>query len=211
MLCLIAMLSMLIDHIGYKLDIDILRIIGRLAMPIYAYFIVQGYHKTHNVKKYVFKVLAVALASQILFYRFTGKNVLNICFLWVLGLLWLHISYKNKGFSKFCLQFIIIIAALYIPVEYGLIGLLWVILWDKYFYDESIKIICICVIGLLVLPLLAGDLIQIFAMAAVPVVVWCRLNDTERFNNRVLNKLVWSFFYPMQFVILNEVFILLKK
>ena len=40
---IIAMLSMLADHIGVQLfpDLQILRIIGRLALPIFAYMIAE--------------------------------------------------------------------------------------------------------------------------------------------------------------------------
>ena len=40
MLMIIACLTMLADHIGgHVLDVPAMRIIGRLAMPIYAYLI----------------------------------------------------------------------------------------------------------------------------------------------------------------------------
>ena len=41
---IIAMVTMLIDHIGMILfpNIAILRIIGRLAFPIFAYFVAEG-------------------------------------------------------------------------------------------------------------------------------------------------------------------------
>lgn len=47
---IIACISMLIDHIGYVLfpDVTVLRLIGRIAMPIFAFFIGEGclYTKT---------------------------------------------------------------------------------------------------------------------------------------------------------------------
>ena len=42
MLQAIAMITMLLDHIGIKCDIQAIRYIGRLSMPIYAYFIVNA-------------------------------------------------------------------------------------------------------------------------------------------------------------------------
>ena len=46
MIKLLALLTMLIDHIGVILlkDIIIFRLIGRLAMPLYAYCIARGFY-----------------------------------------------------------------------------------------------------------------------------------------------------------------------
>ena len=47
---IIAMISMLIDHIGLQMfpDLLIFRIIGRLAFPIFAYMIAEGCFYTKN-------------------------------------------------------------------------------------------------------------------------------------------------------------------
>lgn len=62
----IACLSMVVDHIGYFLfpDAIYLRIIGRLAMPIFAFFIGEGCRKTHSRPLYFLRVFALALLCQ---------------------------------------------------------------------------------------------------------------------------------------------------
>ena len=60
---IIAIISMLIDHIGAYLfysgsdivsqeGIDLMRSIGRMALPIFTFFLVVGYSKTKNSKKW---------------------------------------------------------------------------------------------------------------------------------------------------------------
>ena len=53
---IIAMISMLIDHIGVAMfpNVMILRIIGRLAFPIFAYMIAEGCFYTKNKARYFF-------------------------------------------------------------------------------------------------------------------------------------------------------------
>ena len=60
---------MLIDHAGAVLfpQYEILRIVGRLAFPIYAYTLVEGLVHTHDVKKYMLRLGAFALISEIPF------------------------------------------------------------------------------------------------------------------------------------------------
>ncbi len=57
---------MLIDHIGYVLfpEIEAFRIIGRIAMPIFAFFIGEGCLYTRNKKKYFLRVLLLGLVCQ---------------------------------------------------------------------------------------------------------------------------------------------------
>lgn len=73
---IIACISMLIDHIGYFLfpQISVLRYIGRLAMPIFAFFIGEGCLYTRDRKKYFTRVFALGIFCQ-LFY--VGEWLIN--------------------------------------------------------------------------------------------------------------------------------------
>lgn len=70
---LIAAIAMLTDHLtwilfpGYPTDAlpIILHIIGRLAFPIFAFFIAEGYHYTRNKNKYMLRVLILAIISHV--------------------------------------------------------------------------------------------------------------------------------------------------
>ena len=80
---LIAAAAMLCDHVAvtlYPLWLDwagylLLRRIGRVAFPIYAYFIAVGYEKTSNVRRYLSRLSALALISQIPFVLVFVRSV----------------------------------------------------------------------------------------------------------------------------------------
>lgn len=78
---LLAMITMTIDHIGFILFPQhiIFRIIGRLSMPIYAFFIAEGCRYTRNRPKYLLTILAVAAVCQVVAYITTGT--LYMCIL----------------------------------------------------------------------------------------------------------------------------------
>ena len=63
----IAMVTMTIDHIGHFLMPQVfwLRMIGRLAMPIYAYFIAEGCRYTRSMPKYLATIAVTAVVCQI--------------------------------------------------------------------------------------------------------------------------------------------------
>ena len=69
------MLSMLIDHIGVAMfpNVMILRIIGRLAFPIFAYMIAEGCFYTKNKARYFFMIFGLGMICQLVFLFFMGS------------------------------------------------------------------------------------------------------------------------------------------
>ncbi|MEA4888814.1 MAG: TraX family protein [Clostridiaceae bacterium] len=73
MLKLLACFFMLLDHLGYYLDfimpdgvVMILRTIGRLAFPIFAWSVARGMKRTHNPLRYFIRMCIFAGASELL-------------------------------------------------------------------------------------------------------------------------------------------------
>lgn len=66
---ILACISMFIDHMGLLLfpGIQIFRIIGRIAMPIFAFFIGEGCRYTSNKKKYFLSVFLLGLGCQLIY------------------------------------------------------------------------------------------------------------------------------------------------
>lgn len=66
---IIACISMVIDHIGYVIfpDMQILRMIGRIAMPIFAFFIGEGCFYTKDRKRYFSRLFLLGLICQALY------------------------------------------------------------------------------------------------------------------------------------------------
>ena len=90
---LIAIITMLFDHSGYLIygHLSWMNFVGRIAFPIFAFQISEGYIHTHNLKKYFVRLIIFALISQIPYawfgYCFFSKMSLNIIFTLILGLL----------------------------------------------------------------------------------------------------------------------------
>ena len=104
---IIAIISMFIDHLGYAWfkRTTGMNLIGRLAFPIFAFQISEGYIHTNNLKKYFLRLFIFALISQIpfLLFRstFTTEFSLNIFFTLFFGLftIFLYDKLTNNSFS----------------------------------------------------------------------------------------------------------------
>ena len=116
----IAFISMLIDHVnnalitpflngkGFLLHLsNLFSILGRIAFPIFVFFIVEGFFKTSNRKKYLITLLLFGVISEVPFDMFTSKVFFdpywnNIMFTLALCLItiWIIDAVKEKISNK---------------------------------------------------------------------------------------------------------------
>lgn len=128
---IIAMITMVIDHIGYCFypNILLLRLIGRIAFPIYAFLIAQGFLYTKNRNKYFLKVLLMAILSEIPFdmtffnsyFYLQYQNVL-ITFSIVLFSLILYEHLKSKGKDAYYAIMVGFLICFISQADYSIIG-----------------------------------------------------------------------------------------
>ncbi|CDN42454.1 Uncharacterized protein BN871_BG_00540 [Paenibacillus sp. P22] len=79
---LLAIFSMLIDHIGiiFFPDSTAWRIVGRIAFPIYAYGIAVGCLMTRSRKRYIGRLALLAAIAQVPYMLAFGTNHYNVIF-----------------------------------------------------------------------------------------------------------------------------------
>lgn len=108
---ILAMALMLCDHTWATVvqGNDWLNCVGRLAFPIFAFMIVEGYFHTRSVKKYMLRMLIFALISEIPFNLMVGGGLLypyhqNVLWTFLISLLMIHWNEKAKATGKRWLQ-----------------------------------------------------------------------------------------------------------
>ena len=88
----IAMISMVIDHIAlYLMEhgtvlYETMRCIGRIAFPVFAFLIAEGFIHTRSRYRYFFTLLGFAVISEIPWYLLNGSDgTHNVMFTLALG------------------------------------------------------------------------------------------------------------------------------
>lgn len=76
---LLAMAAMLADHIGYLFFPQALwmRCVGRLAFPIFAFQVVEGWYRTHDRRRYFLRLALCGLLSEIPFDLAIGGQLID--------------------------------------------------------------------------------------------------------------------------------------
>lgn len=140
---MVAVLLMISDHVWatYMNLGDWMTYIGRMAFPIFAFQIAEGFIHTSNLKKYTLRLLGFALISEIpfnLFYssRWFNPYNQNVMFTLLLGLLAITVidkTRKEKTLKSIALcavyLFLISIASVLGFIDYGFLGVVTVVMF----------------------------------------------------------------------------------
>ena len=101
---IIAALLMLCDHIGMLIfpNVIILRYIGRLAFPIFAYLIAEGAKHTRNYLRYFLTMAGFATVIQVGYYIFSGSLEMSVMVTFTLSLIIIFALdlFKKTVFTK---------------------------------------------------------------------------------------------------------------
>ena len=114
---IIAAVAMLIDHIGLMFfpSMTILRIIGRLAFPIFAFMIAEGCRYTKNKLRHFLTLAGFALAIQVVYFVAMDSLLMSIFVTFSISVILIYSLqyFKHCLFDKDC--------ALYKKIASGLL------------------------------------------------------------------------------------------
>lgn len=208
---IIALIAMTCDHVGLQLlpQFPILRIIGRIAFPIFAYMIAEGCQYTHDRKKYLLAMWGLALTCQAVYFIAMGSLYMSVLvsFGLAIGLIYLSdpIRAGNKkawlGFSAAltAIFFLCLVLPDWLPhtdyaIDYGL----WGVLLPLFVYLGRTKQqkLRFAALGLVLIALEFGG-IQWFSLLSLPLLA---LYNGTRGKHKMKN--LFYIYYPAHLVVI---------
>jgi hypothetical protein len=209
---IIAIITMTMDHIGIILhpNVFLLRVVGRLAFPLFAYLIALGIESTKRPGKYLLTLVSFALISQIpysLAFEIQLIERLNIIFPLFLSALTLYALKRGKT-QTFLIG---LIFSILISIALNMEGTFYVILivacMKLVIKKPEIGVLALVGVNLLLFP----D-IQLFSLLAVPLILMHMINPlkietviSERSVYYLLQKYFFYLFYPLHLVLLYSI------
>lgn len=203
----IALIAMTLDHIGAYLfpHASILRIVGRLAFPIYAYLIAEGCRRSRNPRRYFLRMLLTAFLSQVILYFFRPGLHLCVLFSFSLSILLTMLLAPLRSdrpraaiaiafFGLLLTAILVSLRPLGISMDYGLLGILMPA--AVYLGNNAEERLGITAGFLAALTLRYGSL-QIFAFGALPfLALYSGKRGTIRFPR------LFYFYYPAHLAVI---------
>ena len=231
---IIACISMLIDHIGYLFFPygDEYRIIGRIAFPLFAYFIAEGSYYTKKPLKRILILFSLSILFIIAYYIVDGYIYINVFTSFSISALCIYIldkgktwAFKSKDYLPKLILTLFVISLIIIPVyylykdvkaDYEIMGVLLPIIISLVYFKKynAPKYLCafdnyyvrmiLFIIGLIFLHKYSDFYVQEYqALALIPLILY---------NGKPGNKkMKWGFylFYPVHMVVLYGIYYLM--
>ncbi|SHI94817.1 TraX family protein [Pseudobutyrivibrio xylanivorans] len=230
---LIAIISMLIDHVAYGLYYNygnahdclnwdlyqFLRIVGRLAFPLYCFLLVEGFFHTRDLKKYCIRLIILGLISEVLFdwALFSGPlvwNKTNVIFTLLIGLILIWIidtaikgplfgienEVKKKVVVLLCYAAGCAIAY-FGHTDYNMVGVA-VIVVMYYFHGNTVRRHMLAFgLGVLVLAFGCGETENAAFLMLLPIAFY----NGERGSSSKVIRYTFNYFYPAHLLIIGIV------
>ena len=202
----IAIITMTVDHVGAILypGLEILRFVGRLSFPLFAYLLILGMESTRNVRNYFIRLFIFAIISQVPFFlaiNYEPFELLNIFFTLSFGLLFVYFFKRSS-----LLAFIPLLAFLILPFDYYVYGL--AIIGCMSILRQNIKLGVVSLVLLNALFLVPFNS-QFLSISAIPLVVLHHngvLSNpkgiTKEYRNSLIRKYFFYFYYPIHLAML---------
>ena len=202
---ILACITMLIDHMAIFLVGQeqnpglylLMRLIGRLSFPLFAFLIVQGFMHTRNVRNYILRILAFAVVTEVIYdYAFFGEYVYvgkqNALFTLVIGLLALTgmRHFKDKTGATIGFGLLACAVALFLNSDFTFYGVLMIIF---FYFDQFDRIGRI--FSILLLNIIMGGLQPAASFALI-------FTEMYKERERKLPKYCFYVFYPLHLLIL---------
>lgn len=179
---------------------SVLQLLGGIALPVFAFMLVEGFKNTSDYKKYLLSIAVFAVISEIpydlamsmKFWDLSSQNALFTMAVSLLMLYFLDMIKEKEGFAVHLLQILIVACAVawvtILRAQYGLCMVLLTAIFYLFYTRNVLK----TVLGVIVSLLYVTGPLAFYG-------IWCY---NEQRKDKV-SKYVYYVFYPLHLLVLG--------
>lgn len=150
---IIAVLSMVTDHCAYYLldgntwAYEVMRCFGRVAFPVFAFLVAEGFAHTRNRMRYFLSLLLFAVISEVPWYLLNGADgTHNVMFTLALGVAALAVFERLQKHGALAIAAILLVAlsAEISGLDYGWHGIVEILVFHLFRskkYSQSTRLL----------------------------------------------------------------------
>lgn len=218
---IIALIAMTIDHMGLMLfpDYKWMRIVGRIAFPIFAFMIAEGCRYTRSRLRYLLQIALMGIGMQIVFFVSTKSLFQSVFISFTLAIIliyvidkakkeqqmkyWIYVGLAAWATTFLCLGLPIVLHKTDYGIDYNIVGVLIPVVC---YFAKSKKIkILVFALALIALSVFYGG-IQWFCLLAIPLI---GMYNYQRGRFGIKN--LFYFYYPAHLCVIFAIGIIINS
>ena len=227
---IIAIILMLLDHLWGTIipGNQWMTLIGRMAFPIFAFLIVEGFFHTSDLKKYMKRLFIFGLISEIPFNLiYTGSIIFpfhqNVMFTLLLGLLIINEIDKLKNTKEIKKKiipilkiFLFLLISIIGFVDYGVTGVLTIVVFYLFrgfklaWIGQLISLILLYIVFFegqsVILNIFNHEYFLPLQSIGVLSLIFIWLYNGEKGKNNKLIKYLFYSFYPVHMLVIYLIY-----
>lgn len=190
-----------------------------MAFPIYCFLLVEGFFHTRNVKKYAFRLLILAILSEIpfdwsMYDMVFNWHKANVVFTLLIGLILIWALEESRresflGITNIIIKKLVVLAiyaagcslAYFAHTDYNMVGVAVIVLM-YYFNGETLqKRLFAFGFGVAILTIGCGPIEAAAFLMLIPIALY----DGQRGSSSKIIKYAFNYFYPIHLLIIGIV------
>ena len=217
----IAIIAMFFDHLfsvfipfGTPLWV-MLRIPGRIVMPIMCYMIAIGFSYTSNLKKYGVRLLLFAMISHFPYDFYFKENIwLKTSAMWglFLGLAALAVVKKTNWHIALKIAAVVLLCIMAWPADWKYVSVLWILFFGLFHGRRDLQLLSFALVGIFghIIPrILMNGLPYVYEIGIFIAVPLLLLYNGKQGKKSSFTKWGFYLFYPLHLILLYIIRIIL--
>lgn len=195
----LATIFMVIDHIGFMIESQPMRIIGRLSFPLFMWIFAQNWQRPGSKKNLINRLILFGAISQIPYILLFNTLRLNIMFSF--GIIAITFAFIRKFNRKLIILIGGMIVSQILNVDYTWYGIICSLMMINYKREDNQRWWISWIVINIIYAIFSNSFIQLFAIFTPIILIY--YDPSKDKKPTVIEKKFFYYFYPIHLAILT--------